>query len=352
MTTHSPNLDQEKSPPPARTGERAEGIRYKENLLAGASNCNTRFGFAGRRVPPPMSLPRGGGTRPADSWYSLHTGSKPLSIISKWNEANNIRKDRKWVEIYPSAVSISPVRDYQDGYNPPPPVDGPRGKITTFSPAAARACREALVTLHVDKKGYSFWGFTLTTKRINTPAQWRKICKRFRTECIARRWAGIYRVELQKRKAPHIHVGMWLPFGDGKIDVVLAWCRCSGELDDQDALDHSVRGHMIEQDQPGWAVYVALHSGKHKGSQLGWQGKQWGIWNKSILTKRNPLRICIEGHDHPKFLRTLRNLENAARRSAGKDSRVRSMHRGNLLRCMKGETAQKIINALRSGVIA
>jgi hypothetical protein len=257
--------------------------------------------------------------------------------------------------------------------NPPPDGEDTRGEIDGFSDKAARRLREAFMSTWVPD--FELWAVTLTTHAIKTPPEWRAIMKRFRMAIIRKGWGGIWRVELQKRKAPHAHVAMWLPKDIDAIGAVThAWLIATGELHDADALEHAVMGKRIPQDETGWAVYMALHDGKRKAAQLGWLGKQWGVWNADLFVTRKAESSDLDPREHPIFLRVLRNLDVSQRRALNRSRdqkllnalpselrasfvivpdkvKPRRIHRGNLLRCVRGETVIAIIGAVKSGRI-
>jgi hypothetical protein len=292
------------------------------------------------------------------------------------------------VEIYPTGLRVR-----RGGLNKTEPPDcDERGDITTFSHKAARRLREWFMTQYVPRM--SLFAVTLTTHAIFSPSDWRAISKRFRQSLVRVGFAGVWRVELQKRKTPHLHVAFWLPASDSVNDIRTLWLRATGEHNDAQAFEYAVYSKPISQDEAGWAVYMGLHDGKHKTEQLGWLGKQWGIWNRGKYVERAPVVFDLNTRQHGAFLRFLRRLEIANRRSAAfrawhlllnaewdlveaprawrliKAFRRRGMvtlkggvlfvhveksvkmHKGNLLRLMRGEIAAQILNAMKAGVIA
>lgn len=194
-------------------------------------------------------------------------------------------KDPKHVvEIHPSGVIVR----YDDGKPKKAPKGGVRGEISGFSDKASRRLKEFCVRYEV--KGGKPVSVTLTTHRLFNANEWRNALKRMRMRVLWNGWAGIWRVELQRRKTPHLHVSLWLSEelieGRWLSAVRDAWLESTGESGDIEARRVAVRGRVIEG--PGWAVYMALHDGKHKAEQLGWLGKQWGVWNREKFTLREP----------------------------------------------------------------
>ncbi len=275
-------------------------------------------------------------------------------------------------KIYPSGVVLEGVKTPSI----PPVGDAQRGAIEGFSHAAARRLREAFFTLHVPD--YDLWAFTLTTHGIFTSARWRETMMRFRQSVKRSHWAGIWRVELQKRKAPHAHVAMWLPVGANVEGVRDLWLKATGETNDPAAFKWAVLGKLIPHDSHGWAVYMGLHNGKNKEAQLGWLGKQWGVWNREIFEERDAKTATLSPPQHALFLRILRKWDVAQkiRREWERDRallaqilevdpamrpnfaivikrpRRRLLHRGNLLRCIDGSLVESIMGAIQGGRIA
>lgn len=297
-------------------------------------------------------------------------------FLREFIEKNEARRGHFRGEVYDYGVRL----EKKLTVNPVPeePLDlPPRGAIVTFSDKAARRLREAFMTLWVP--GYSLWSFTLTTHQVFTPDQWRAIMKRFRMACLRSKWAGIWRVELQKRKTPHGHVAFWLPPGVGHDQVRDAWLSATGEANDPEAVLNAVKSRQIEADDTGWGVYMGMHDGKHKAEQLGWVGKQWGVWNDALFSKREPFRFELTPREHAQFLRVLRNLDAGRKLShlnaqdermlqtilraypgatrggisivPNRKPKAKPMHRGNLLRLVNGATIRRIIDGIKAGMI-
>jgi hypothetical protein len=288
--------------------------------------------------------------------------------------ANHLRKGHFRVEIYPAGV----VLERKLGLSIQPVDLPPRGVIDGFSPEASRRLKEMFLKLFVP--GFDLAALTLTTHRVHSPAEWRAAIKRFRMRVKRLGWAGLWRVELQRRKTPHAHVAMWLPPSVVLADVAQIWLECVGEENDLLAREHAVKGRKIPHDETGWAVYLALHDGKHKEAQLGWLGKQWGIWNLWKFRVREPERFELTPRQHGQFLRVLRHLDRSAREGmqhrregwerrdlaakiaagempadlhvcSGPRPKEKLLHRGNLLRCVRGETVSVIVSAILTGRI-
>jgi len=314
-------------------------------------------------------------------WYSPHTGTK----LQERLELNHFQRDRKTAKIYPSGVKIEGFKNlFAEDRKPVGVVatqDTKRGEIEGFSHEAARRLRGWFMTQKVD--GSNLWAITLTTHANLSPDQWRAVMMRFRIYLKRKGWAGVWRVELQKRRAPHAHVAFWLPVGVDLAAVVALWLECTGETNDPAAREHAVEGREIPADETGWAVYMGLHDGKHKEAQLGWKGKQWGIWNREAFSEREAVELELSAREHALFLRILRNWDVADRMRRERDAEERAdaetvariraanggrlpkcfkvvaspvrrpapryLHRGNLLRLLDGAFVEFVIAAIMAG---
>lgn len=184
-----------------------------------------------------------------------------------------------------------------------------RGDITGFSNKSATRLREFMMTHHREN-AYPF-AVTLTTQGQYSPEQWESIIKRFRTRLSRCHpdWAVTWRVELQKRRTPHLHCVFWMdqpaPPEAYKALLTGLWLKATHESG-KAVLSHSVFVRDLTGESQ-WMIYCTLHDTKSKKSQLGWKGRQWGIWNKKAFHRREPL---TEGefsqHQRILFCRRLR----------------------------------------------
>jgi hypothetical protein len=182
---------------------------------------------------------------------------------------------------------------WNEGNQPDHLVDVERGKIDGFSSKSARRLRQHMLTQWGGKDSHPF-AVTLTTRQIHTPERWESALKRFRTT-LARKhpdWAACWRVELQKRKTPHLHCVFWFPEVKHvtwvQYHLTELWLKAIGEDEDQHSWTHAVSVKDLTG-ATGWVIYCTLHDSKHKKDQLGWKGRQWGIWNKKAWEARPAL---------------------------------------------------------------
>lgn len=230
----------------------------------------------------------------------------------------------KSVKLYPHGVSF--VREGCSNYNnsrharSPEQIikdkffnHKPRGKILGFSRHASLRLRRALVDRCSSFKG-SCVGITLTLPfkgdfsnkgdyKIISKAYkiaFNRFCvsmrRRFNTSC------GVFRHELQKRRAPHCHIVFFLSDLDFKLVfsgrcsnicdlraiVFSYWCSAlqgfSFEADLKGFVKHGIKLDRIDlRDNIAVFRYLCDHASKHKREQLGYLGKQWGFINRALF---------------------------------------------------------------------
>lgn len=226
-----------------------------------------------------------------------------------------------------------------------------RGSITSFSYHARQRLRRALVEFR-HPNAYRL-GFTLTLPWRDVVWDDQKTLDQFR-ECFNLfstkfrqafpKSSAIFRVELQQRKAPHIHAIWYL---DKSEAIKRGWFARTpaeaGAPDERDALlslpflantkissfwtssvpvgpvdnirgflDHGARVDRIASDGQMFR-YLADHASKSKQAQLGYRGKQWGFIGRRNLVKSTPDEFAFRrGEDGARgkavLLRTLRKV--------------------------------------------
>lgn len=183
-----------------------------------------------------------------------------------------------------------------------------RGKIDFFSSKSAARLRELLLKLECPEDKYTC-AITLTIPCKIDASEWRNLLERFRTKLLRCKIGMIWRVELQKRKVPHLHCVAICGKMEDIGEIWYAWVAsadsvCEGILPcDEGFIAVPVSCHSgflcygfscrVLRGQ-GWFRYVASHSAKHKQSQLGWQGRQWGIFNKQFLSFKSCSEITVD----------------------------------------------------------
>jgi len=168
-----------------------------------------------------------------------------------------------------------------------------RGEITEFSTAASRRMRLWLLLKEVPGAKIMESTFTIPGElsREEWDKAWHLFCQKVRRSGAAMVW----RVELQKRKQPHVHCIAYLPPNCDQIAVEemfrlpMVWFSCLPDrcIKVPGAWLHAVRGSQLKtMNALEWLRYCAAHSSKHKVEQLGWLGKQWGVVNRGLFSDR------------------------------------------------------------------
>ena len=255
------------------------------------------------------------------------------------------------VEIYPYGFSWRQAR-FCDQKQPDHLKDTTRGEITGLSSKATRRLRELMLTTY--REGCDPHAVTLTTHTWLSPEAWRSMVKRFRM--LLRRklpdWPAVWRVELQLRKTPHLHCLWWAP-SELPVEVVKEvieglWLKACREDKDRHSRNHAVKVRLL--DGPGWLRYCTCHDTKHKQEQLGWLGKQWGVWNEKALQDRPPTTEGeVTEEDLVKLCRALK--QHSRRRFKRKDGRLdkpKQFHanRNKIAYCMASDTIASIFRVI------
>ena len=228
-----------------------------------------------------------------------HTPLKHWSQSPKVQHLNPLGKGSyvpDQITIHEHGFSVQCAR-LNDGKQPEHLCDSERGKITGFSAKSSRRLRQHMLTNWGGENSQPF-AVTLTTRQMHTPEQWESAIKRFRTS-LARKypdWAACWRVELQRRKTPHLHCVFWIPKSTQynysvswyQYRITELWLKAIREENDIHSWSYAVSVKDLTG-ATGWVIYCTLHDSKHKKEQLGWKGKQWGIWNKKAWQARPAL---------------------------------------------------------------
>lgn len=228
----------------------------------------------------------------------------------------------------------------------------PRGKITTFSRHSSLRLRRALLeNAPEDPSQFVELGLTLTVpwdvagysdERI--AADYKIAFNRFST-AFRRRFPHslvIFRHELQKRRAPHSHFVCWLSnidfnfvhrgrsatASDFRAIVFAFWSRAVLGSDHSESFVYPVRrvsgfhryGIKVDVLNDSLSIfrYLADHASKHKKSQLGYKGKQWGFINRKLFVASPHCQICFDREND--FVCFFRHLSKVCRYRLSSDS--------------------------------
>lgn len=166
-----------------------------------------------------------------------------------------------------------------------------RGEITTFSASSALRMKKKLLLLPEIE---GLYGITLTIKRDAWKGDTEQI-RKFWMSFIVRlkryvTWGKIspfvhcfWRIELQKNGTPHWHCIVYCP---SELDA-FAFRQCYHEQVKLTFGYDCINGVAVDirklNSIDGAYAYISSHATKHKRSQLGWKGRQWG---QTFLTKK------------------------------------------------------------------
>lgn len=161
-----------------------------------------------------------------------------------------------------------------------------RGKITKFSAKSALRLRKLLCKLDFQK----LHSITLTLPKCDLCLDFRGLWHFFviRLKRQLPKTAIIWRIELQQRSVPHWH--LLLDTNDYFIcyDVKQIWFSSvkfwNSSIITPAFYLHGVHISNYGLDSAYTINYFCSHISKHKKSQLGWQGRQWGVINRDCLS--------------------------------------------------------------------
>lgn len=185
---------------------------------------------------------------------------------------------------------------------------GVRGKIGSFSPASRRRLMRLLNSINRDEVYLPF--FITLTYHDNWPSSRQGRKKHMdalqkRMERSYGRFAAVWRLEFQRRGAPHYHLLVFLnpeqivPYLGGvrslhrrsallrlRSDVAWMW----NEIVDREDIQHLEAGTSVEgiRSWKGVNSYAAKYMGKletFRGGEEGQEspGRFWGVWRRSLL---------------------------------------------------------------------
>lgn len=177
-------------------------------------------------------------------------------------------------------------------------LGGGRGDVTVFSSGSRMRLLRKLARISptaVNGFRHSCTFLTLTTRAIHHPRQFKEFMRAMfkRLGRKAPRLAAVWRLEYQKRGAPHLHIILYnMPFVD-KVWIQDAW----GEIVSQDkpfTRIESIRSykHLMSYASKYCAkvascgfntvTYQAVGVGQEKYGHLS-PGRVWGVYNKNCL---------------------------------------------------------------------
>lgn len=140
-------------------------------------------------------------------------------------------------------------------------------------------------------------------------------------------YAGVWRLEFQKRGAPHYHVLLWLgkevPLADFQRRCTEIWCRCIGQTD----AANFEYGCTVEPvtDFRQSAFYLSVYQAKDAQDRTDIHtGREWGLWHRKRLRLAPVRSASITGPQLRLFRRLVRRQYESFMRSSGKGLRDRT----------------------------
>lgn len=169
-----------------------------------------------------------------------------------------------------------------------------RGKVTIFSRASARNLRKKLVML---PSTCNIYGVTLTFKKdaffdnvgYEGLRKWwnrfqQALKSRVKQGIIGRSFICVWRVELQVNGTPHFHCVLSVDKQDDLWGFRELFFEHVAKYLNYGCPDNAIDMRDLSNSNEAYN-YLCSHTSKHKKSQLGWQGRQWGVFHGSPEAK-------------------------------------------------------------------
>lgn len=192
---------------------------------------------------------------------------------------------------------------------------GKRKACVGMSSAARRRLCRWLIGWHVP--GRDIWGVTLTLRHHISADVWRVNFKRFCARSVELGHAWVWRVELQRRGVPHLHLIAW-GSEDDMAALQALWLRVWGLDFDSDAQRYGTNCRAINA---GWFSYVIFHQikgGAYRrdgGIAPEWHGRHWGVVGRRLFSERNRMDWCLSDVEYDRVQAILRRyMRRAGRR--------------------------------------
>lgn len=193
-----------------------------------------------------------------------------------------------------NSVGVSARGDFSGGKGRP--KGGKRGECHGMSAASRRRLVRFLGGFSVPDR--EMWSFSLTVRHCDNAFEWRERWRWFGRECARNDLPFVWRVELQKRGVPHVHLIHWGDC-DSSALIRLLWLRCWGVEGDPDHEQYAVNYRKMESD--GWALYVIYHQIKDDSEQAGWHGRHWGVVRKDLFEPLPSRRWELTNEQYGRF---------------------------------------------------
>jgi len=213
--------------------------------------------------------------------------------------------------------------------------DATRGNINHWSAASRARLRDFLLTHNASGKPFAI---TLTVPGDVLPLdEWQSMTKLFWSYVQRKKIPSVWRVELQERKQPHLHVISW---GDDSGVLCTRWrslvralppvtfytksrhkVTCS-RMALNGAYEHCTEIEQCDDDSSRWWRYLCEHTSKKKQAQLGYKGRQWGVVHRAGFASIVPESYSLELSEWFRFMRVLRRLTKSRKWRGSKGASV------------------------------
>lgn len=195
-----------------------------------------------------------------------------------------------------SSVGVAARGNFSSGRKLKKVERSKRGKCQGMSPSSRRRLVRFLGAYSVVDR--DMYGMTLTVPDCADVVLWRERWTRFALECGRNDLPFVWRVELQKRGVPHVHLIFW--GSDFAAQFLRSlWFFVWGLENHPAALEYGVDIRRIQDD--GWALYLIYHQFKHDKHQVGWQGRHWGIVCKRLFSPIPTIRYDLTIKEYGRF---------------------------------------------------
>jgi hypothetical protein len=220
------------------------------------------------------------------------------------------------VSIYPQGAIIEHPMVMMAG------AGGMRGEISGFSKQSRRRLQKKLIRLDMGRD-WDFVTLTYPGEYVIDAKRWHMDLEAFyaalRRKFVTQYGGALWRLEQQKRGAPHFHLLVYWAGGDVDVGelrkwVRETWTRILGKPDNANYVRTQVLNVVV---QPNGGVVKLLHYLlKYLGKidENGWldrttgevvnTGRVWGEWGK--LPYAEPVIVPVEGHEWVVLARRLR----------------------------------------------
>lgn len=193
-----------------------------------------------------------------------------------------------------------------------------RGKISSFSLKSSARLRNVFLTHDIPDSSKVGWTLTLPWQDDLFDGEDAPGWELFRAllnkvqiyyKRNAPRSGYIFRVELQQRGVPHLHAIEYCAPGTeptlGKVWFKLVVDHLSTPTDRLDAFyKYGVKRDGLQaKDNTGYFRYLTDHASKHKQTQLGYKGRQWGIVNRSAFQVEQGTTYGLEKDEYRLLVR-------------------------------------------------